>query len=210
MKKKINRNLNLILVLIVVVGKVKSNERISDFDDEKQNLNAIKYSTKYPEIFEFDDVIQYSYDLKRLRDSLLYGYDKFSRPRVNSAKPVVVKIGVNVAQINGLDEDFQIMVSTLQISFRWNDEYLRWNKSLYANSILFRSFEIWTPDIIAINSMNTMVMIKESLLAGGSISILDPNERTKYLITVKPNGDCRWVFPMKLMSNCQLDQMYFP
>jgi len=53
-------------------------------------------------------------------------------------------------------------------------------------------------------------MVKESLLSGGSISIFDPNERTKYLITVKSNGDCRWVFPMKLMSNCQLDQMYFP
>ena len=103
------------------------------------------------------------------------------------------------------------MVSTLQISLRWNDQFLTWNRSIYSNSILFRSHEIWVPDVIAKNNVNNIALSnKESLLAGSSISIFDPNEKNKYLIIVKPNGDCRWVFPMKLMSNCQLDQRFFP
>lgn len=103
------------------------------------------------------------------------------------------------------------MVSTLQISIRWNDQYLTWNKSIYPSSILYRPLEIWVPDIIAKNYVNNIIQTnKKSLLVGDTISIFDHNERLKYMITVKPNGDCRWVFPMKLMSNCQLDQQYFP
>ncbi len=108
------------------------------------------------------------------------------------------------------------MVSTLQISLRWNDEFLVWNKSLFHNSIKFRSNEIWVPDAIVKNSINSMIQNghntnqKGSLNVGNAMSIFDLNERFKYLIVVKPNGDCRWVFPMKLMSNCQLDQQYFP
>ena len=103
------------------------------------------------------------------------------------------------------------MVSTLQISMRWNDQFLTWNDSLFSNSIYFRSHEIWVPDVIVKNNVNNIALTnQESLLSGSSISIFDPREKNKYQIKVKPNGDCRWVFPMKLLSNCQLDQRYFP
>ncbi len=107
--------------------------------------------------------------------------------------------------------NLKVMVSTLQISLRWNDEYLTWNKSLFSSSIIFRPNEIWVPDVIVKNNVNNIIHSnKESLLVGSSVSIFDPNERLKYLIIVRPNGDCRWVFPMKLMSNCELNQQYFP
>lgn len=103
------------------------------------------------------------------------------------------------------------MVSTLQLCFRWNDQFLTWNRSLFLNPIYFRPYEIWIPDIIAKNNVNNIALTnQESLLSGSSISIFDPNEKYKYSIVVKPNGDCRWIFPMKLLSNCKLDKQYFP
>jgi hypothetical protein len=103
------------------------------------------------------------------------------------------------------------MTSTLQVSIRWNDELIRWNESAYGQPIAFRPGVIWTPDILAMNNVNNFnYENKETYLIGHAKSIFDFNERNKYLIMVNPNGDCRWVFPMKLMSVCELDQQYFP
>jgi hypothetical protein len=103
------------------------------------------------------------------------------------------------------------MTSTLQVSIRWNDELLRWNESIYGQQIAFRSGHIWTPDILAMNNVNNFKYEnKETYLLGHANNIFDFNERNKYLVMVNPNGDCRWVFPMKLMSVCELDQQYFP
>ncbi len=74
-----------------------------DEDDPKD-----QYQKQLQELFTFKEKIEHSQDLIRLRKSLLFGYDKFSRPLKNSSDSIVVKLGVNVAQINGLDEDFQV------------------------------------------------------------------------------------------------------
>lgn len=49
-----------------------------------------------------------SFDLFRLRNSLLHFYDKKARPLLNSSHAVQVYIGVSVVQINKLDEVFQV------------------------------------------------------------------------------------------------------
>ena len=103
------------------------------------------------------------------------------------------------------------MTSTLQISLRWRDDFLQWNASIYPNSIEFKSNEIWVPDILAVNNVNNFKFEpKETYLIGHANNIFDFNERNKYFINCMPSGDCRWVFPMKLMSVCELDQQYFP
>jgi hypothetical protein len=103
------------------------------------------------------------------------------------------------------------MTSTLQVSIRWRDDLLRWNESIYNQPIAFRTSQIWTPDVLAMNNVNNFKFEnKETYLIGHANSIFDFNERNKYLVMVNPSGDCRWVFPMKLMSVCELDQQYFP
>lgn len=103
------------------------------------------------------------------------------------------------------------MTSTLQLSIRWNDEFLRWNHSSYSNSISFRSNEIWVPDIITANNVNNFKYdSSDRYLIGNSHNIYDFAERNKYFILVNSSGDCRWVFPIKLLSICELNQDYFP
>ena len=103
------------------------------------------------------------------------------------------------------------MTSTLQLSIRWKDEFLKWNESIYPYTISFRPMEIWVPDLITNNNVNNFKFeSQESYLVGHSNNIFDLNERNKYFVMVNPNGECRWVFPMKLMSVCQLNQDYFP
>lgn len=77
--------------------------------EPNETKEHVSYKKQYEEeLFTFTEKIYDSRELIRLRKSLLFGYDKFSRPLVNSSHQVVVKLGVNVAQINGLDEDYQV------------------------------------------------------------------------------------------------------
>lgn len=158
-----------------------------------------------------NDIVLDHLSLLRLRRSLLYFYDRNSRPISKSSNSLYVYIGISIVQINNLDEIYQVMTSTLQVSIRWNDEFLRWNESIYSNTIAFTTNEIWTPDIITENNMNNFKYdFKDAFFMPYVNNIFDFNERNKYMILVKPNGDCRWVFPIKLMSACQLNQEYFP
>jgi hypothetical protein len=97
------------------------------------------------------------------------------------------------------------------VSIRWKDEFLKWNESIYPYTISFTPKEIWVPDLISNNNVNNFINeSKESYLVGHSNNIFELNERNKYFVMVSPNGECRWVFPMKLMSVCQLNHDYFP
>jgi hypothetical protein len=49
-----------------------------------------------------------SSDLVRLKRSLLYSYDRNSRPLRNTTDAVQVRIGISIAQINNLDEVYQV------------------------------------------------------------------------------------------------------
>lgn len=85
-----------------------SNDELLNSSEIDIQSNISKVIKKNKDPFKFDQYITHSYDLNRLRQSLIYSYDKLSRPVINSSDPVIVKLGVNVAQINGLDEDFQV------------------------------------------------------------------------------------------------------
>ncbi|CAF0725306.1 unnamed protein product [Brachionus calyciflorus] len=181
-----------------------SSENIKQLKDKFLESNVIN------EILNKRKVIQ-SYDLARLRHALLYFYDKKSRPISNSSIPIQVQIGISISQINKLDEVYQVMTSTLQLSIRWKDEFLKWNSSVYSNAITFKPSEIWVPDIIASNNVNSFKFESDNLNPlGQSNNIFDFNERNKYFILVNPNGDCRWIFPLKILTMCELNQDNFP
>jgi hypothetical protein len=103
------------------------------------------------------------------------------------------------------------MTSTLQISLTWFDQIINWNYSIYSNPILFKSYEIWTPDIITNNNVNNIKYdSKDTIVINFGNNIFDFSEREKYMIRCKSTGECNWSFPMKSMTTCQLNQEQFP
>ena len=161
--------------------------------------------------FTMPEQVLSSMDLQRLRRSLLHNYDRRSRPVRDWSHSTRVDVGVRLVQINTLDEVNHVMTSTLQLTFRWSDEFLVWNETLYASRLTFEPLEIWHPDIIVDNVMsNFKFTLHHSYLISYAHDIFDFNERNKYSVVCEPSGRCRWTFPFKVMSVCELDQLIFP
>lgn len=77
------------------------------------NSSLLKISKLMYDKLRIDDILNKQYvvgssDLLRLRKSLLYFYDKKTRPLLNSKQPIHIYIGVSVSQINKLDEVYQV------------------------------------------------------------------------------------------------------
>ena len=175
------------------------------------SYNDTDYETYFAtnDYFKANERVKTSVDLIKLRQLLLWNYDKNSRPIRDSSKPIKIKLSISIVQINGLHETYQVMLSTSQVSIKWQDEFLRWNHSIHSKSISFRSEEIWTPDILVGNNVNNLRFDtnrdgKDVYLRGNTA--FDLNERNKYPVLVRPDGNCVWLFPIKVMSSCQLNQ----
>ena len=76
-----------------------SSETNEEFDD---NMNSTM-----EELIILTQVITQD-DLLMLRRSLLRYYDKNSRPLINSSHSIEVQIGINLIQVNELDEIYQV------------------------------------------------------------------------------------------------------
>ena len=96
--------MNLFLLITIILNTFTFTKQISI------ESNRTSYKEHFNKIFKFEDKIILNYDLNKLRRSLIYGYDKLSRPVINSSNAVTVRVGVNVAQINGLDDDLQVII----------------------------------------------------------------------------------------------------
>ena len=104
-----------------------------DLDDTDSGNESSTYNW-----LVFDSPVVSNFDLIRLRRSLLWMYDKGVRPVADSTKPIDVHIGVSIVQINSLDEQYQVITTTLQVSLRWYDSFIKWNQSVYNGSLTFR------------------------------------------------------------------------
>ena len=80
------------------------NDEMEDDDDEDENDDE---DNDYNEN-ESDKIVD-SLSLFELKKHLLGLYDRNSRPIFNSSRPLMIKLGVNVAQINNLDVNFQVI-----------------------------------------------------------------------------------------------------
>lgn len=68
-----------------------------DYDDDDEGIDL-----------SYNDVVTSSYDLLKLKRSLLYSYDKGARPLINSQQPIKVFLRIKFVQINNLDEVLQV------------------------------------------------------------------------------------------------------
>ena len=104
------------------------------------------------------------------------------------------------------------MTTTLQLTLKWTDEFITWNKSVYSNDLYFYFNEIWTPSLTAANNLINFKMnsVKGYELDLNFYDIFDLEERKKYLISINSEGECMWKYPIKLITLCQLNQDTFP
>lgn len=79
-----------------------------DDDDEGDDDSDDDYDDDEGIDLSYNDVVTSSYDLLKLKRSLLYSYDKGARPLINSQQPIKVFLRIKFVQINNLDEVLQV------------------------------------------------------------------------------------------------------
>ncbi|XP_060558568.1 acetylcholine receptor subunit alpha-1-B-like [Ruditapes philippinarum] len=97
-----------------------------------------------------------------LISDLFKHYDVKVRPIYNYSEPVFVTVGLVLRQIQNLDEIRQSLKTTVNLQLFWKDEFLTWNESNYhgISKIIFPyNKNIWIPDLIIVNEVNTPGMI---------------------------------------------------
>ncbi|XP_041375101.1 neuronal acetylcholine receptor subunit alpha-10-like [Gigantopelta aegis] len=134
-------------------------------------------------------------DEQKLLYYLRRNYDSAVRPVFNASHPIVVRLGITLAQVLDVDEKNQIITLSVWLDQEWYDEKLTWNKSLFANITILRipCDLVWLPDIILYNSVD--------------------NHHKGYmrsLVMVQENGNVFWPPIVRMRSSCKMDITYFP
>ena len=89
-----------------------NNHEYDDDDDNDEDEDEYEYYEDDDEDIDWTpiDKVESSYDLYRLKQRLLYSYDKGARPVLDSSQPIKVFFRVRFVQINNLDEVFQVLL----------------------------------------------------------------------------------------------------
>jgi hypothetical protein len=89
----------------------EENEYENDYDDGDENDdndNFFETGSNRTVNPVLNRLVSSSFDLNLLKESLLYMYDRKSRPLSNTSDAIQVRLGVSIAQINNLDEVYQV------------------------------------------------------------------------------------------------------
>lgn len=135
--------------------------------------------------------------IRDLQETLFINYDPSSRPIQLQNETIKVCVGLFIVQIVGIQERYKQIHANIQLVFIWKDSFLKWNPIEYDNitAIIKKKYEIWTPDIIMLDSSEkTFHAIEEK----------DP------LIRIMYDGQIRWQFQMFRKNFCELDLINFP
>ncbi|XP_072412251.1 neuronal acetylcholine receptor subunit alpha-4-like [Chiloscyllium punctatum] len=132
---------------------------------------------------------------ERLLKTLFTGYNKLSRPVINSSDTVLVHFGLSIAQLVDVDEKNQMMTTNVWIKQEWHDFKLRWNPLEYRNvtSIRVPSEFLWRPDIVLYNN------------ADGDFAITHLTKAHLF-----HSGRIKWTPPAIYKSSCSIDVTFFP
>ncbi|XP_074660972.1 neuronal acetylcholine receptor subunit alpha-10-like [Tubulanus polymorphus] len=131
----------------------------------------------------------------KIKQKLMKGYDKTSRPVKNDNSTIKLNIAMSLFHILDTNEKHQTFSSLVSVRLRWVDEYLHWNPAQFGNvtSIHIPAYDIWIPDLVISNHaddtfsgfLNTYAVIQSS-------------------------GDVLWMFPAVVKIYCSLDVRHFP
>ena len=130
----------------------------------------------------------------RLREELFSSYNKNNRPVLDFTDNVKLYYGIEIKNLEVFDMKAENIKFNLWITQKWNDQYLRWNKTEYNfNHINIYSRQIWVPDLELYN-------------AGSKPKVYDTHGGLK----LYSNGDILWSRPTTYSFSCPLDFLKFP
>ncbi|KAF5271293.1 hypothetical protein FQR65_LT05308 [Abscondita terminalis] len=103
------------------------------------------------------EVVKELTNLQRLRHHLLFYYDPYVRPVLQTSDLTVVKMILKLNYIS-LDEYKSVLQLRGTTKLEWKDEKIVWNPSEYGNisSMHLVGRQIWRPDFVVYNAINTM------------------------------------------------------
>uniref|UniRef100_A0A914WNV3 Neurotransmitter-gated ion-channel ligand-binding domain-containing protein n=1 Tax=Plectus sambesii TaxID=2011161 RepID=A0A914WNV3_9BILA len=101
-----------------------------------------------------------------LHQALFKDYNKLLRPVKNQSSTTFLKSNTaiySIVSVNEQEESIDLVVWTVLI---WQDEYLQWNPTNFDNctSLFIPASEIWQPDYIIINLLDSEPIISDNVL----------------------------------------------
>ncbi|XP_022096245.1 neuronal acetylcholine receptor subunit alpha-3-like [Acanthaster planci] len=131
----------------------------------------------------------------QLYEDKMQNYNALIIPVENSSRTMDVYVGLALSQIVDIDEQNQIMITSIWLKQKWHDYNFVWNPDDYDG---LRQMEvpidqIWNPDIVLYNT------------ADGNYAVDVVNRAT-----IKHDGTVYWNPPVIFRSSCLIDISYFP
>jgi len=129
-----------------------------------------------------------------LVEKLLSSYHKHGRPVLDVKKPINVKLGVTLQQIQEVDPKKETLTALVWLNLEWKDEFLRWNTSQAGDIDKLRmdTEDIWVPDIEVYNRVSRKGL------------------RDREQVVLSSTGEIFWIPPYMLTTSCKLDFTWFP
>ncbi|XP_035521631.1 neuronal acetylcholine receptor subunit alpha-7-like [Morone saxatilis] len=120
---------------------------------------------------------------RRLYKELMRNYNPLERPVNNDSNSLTVHFSFSLLQIMDVDEKNQVLTTNIWLQLYWTDFYLQWNISDYpgVTNVRFPDSQIWRPDILLYNRINTSLLTHTSELLAGGGSLLDAYKRLSSL-----------------------------
>ncbi|XP_038059580.1 neuronal acetylcholine receptor subunit alpha-3-like [Patiria miniata] len=132
---------------------------------------------------------------QQLLEDKMRGYDPLIRPVQNNSDVVSVLISPTISQLIDIDEQNQVMITSLWLKQKWKDNKLTWNPADYhgIEQMQIPIEQLWSPDVVLYNTAN-------GNFAADLIN----------WATVKYDGTVHWNPPVIFRSSCLIDISYFP
>uniref|UniRef100_A0AAY4BKZ8 Acetylcholine receptor subunit beta n=1 Tax=Denticeps clupeoides TaxID=299321 RepID=A0AAY4BKZ8_9TELE len=132
---------------------------------------------------------------RRLQEKLFTDYNLKVRPSRTWDERVMVRVGMTLIQLIGLDEKNGEMTTNVFMNLAWTDYRLSWNPEDYDNIDVLRipPTKVWRPDVYLINNND------------GQFDV------ALYVnVLVSHTGDVTWLPPAIYRSSCSIEVAYFP
>ncbi|EUB63615.1 Neuronal acetylcholine receptor subunit alpha-2 [Echinococcus granulosus] len=144
---------------------------------------------------------------KELVRDLLHDYEKKARPVVDGVSPIAqlsetlsvqqitIEFGLSLIQILELDENEQVLTTSIRTLYRWKDYHMVWDPAEYDNitSVQIPTSKLWLPDIALYNYADERL-----------------EERRRSDLLVSYTGTVEWQPLAIYKSACFVHIKYFP
>jgi len=131
---------------------------------------------------------------KTIREKILSGYDKYTRPVTSYKSTTNLSIALNLIRCE-LGED-GVMDTYSWLKMLWKDDLLTWDPTEFGgqDSISIPSDDVWLPDITLYNTADVQHL----------------NNMAPTNVLVDSNGNVLWVPPFSASTFCDVDYTHWP